>query len=1305
MATILFSAVGASVGASFGGTVLGLTGATIGRAIGATIGQAIDQRLLGVGSRAVETGRIDRLRITGAGEGSAIARVWGRVRIGGHVIWASRFLERVTQTSGGGKGGGPSGPDVTAYSYSVSVAVALCEGEIARVGRIWADGRELARGAIGLRVYRGTEDQLPDPKIEAIEGAGNAPAYRGLAYVVIEDLDLAPFGNRVPVFSFEVVRFAARDPAVVASDLAQAVRAVALIPGTGEYGLATTPLHTDLGAGVVRSVNVNSASGISDFATALVQLTEEAPRCGAVSLVVSWFGDDLRAGQCEVRPKVENAGPDAVGAPWRAGGIGRAGAQVIARLGGRPVYGGTPSDASVIEAINALRAAGQAVMFYPFVLMEQLAGNGRTDPYTGAADQPVLPWRGRITTSVAPGREGSPDRTAAAEAEVAAFFGTTQPGDITVVGGEIRHAGPDQWGYRRFILHYAHLCALAGGVDAFCVGSELRGLTAIRGAGDSFPAVEALRRLVGEVRAILGPGVRISYAADWSEYFGHVDAEGNRYFHLDPLWSDPDVDFVGIDNYMPLSDWRDGEDHADALAGVRSIYDPAYLKAGIEGGEGFDWYYPDEVLRASQTRLPITDGAYGEPWIWRWKDIRSWWENRHHERRGGVRAEAPTGWVPRSKPIWFTEIGCPAVDKGTNQPNKFVDPKSSESQLPYFSGGQRDDTIQMQYLRALSEYWDDPARNPVSGVYGGPMVDTARAFVWAWDARPFPQFPANGDLWGDGANYALGHWISGRMTNQPLAAVVAEICAEAGVREIDVSGLHGVVRGFQRAEVGTARAALQSLMLAHGFEARARDGVIRFVMRDGRLDRRLTEDDVAEHPDFAGAWERVLSPEAEMAGRVRIGFVEAEGDFETAIEETILADDTSDAVAQTDLPMVLTRGEGLGISARWLAEARVAREGVRLALPPSRRDLGPGDVIALGTGAARYRIDRVERAGAQLIEAVRIEPGLYRAARTPDLRARTSPAAAALPVHAVFLDLPILTGREDPVAPHLAVTALPWQGDVALWESESDQGYRLNGLWSAPATVGVTLSDLAAAPPGIWDRGPALRLRLGRGTLASAAEAAVLAGGNALAIGDGTAGRWEVLQFRDAVPVAAGVWDISMRLRGQAGTDGVMPPVWPAGSTVVLLDGAARQIAFASAERGLARSYRIGVAARGIDDRTAIRRVEVFQGVGLRPYAPAHLRLRRAAGALEFGWIRRTRIDGDGWAAEEVPLGEAFEAYRLRVLRDGATLREETVATPAWSYPDALRAADGAVGRWRFEVAQMSDRFGPGPFTGIAIDD
>ena len=51
--------------------------------------------------------------------------------------------------------------------------------------------------------------------------------------------------------------------------------------------------------------------------------------------------------------------------------------------------------------------------------------------------------------------------------------------------------------------------------------------------------------------------MKLSYAADWSEYFGHQTADRVR-FHLDPVWASPEVDFVGIDNYWPLSDWRDG---------------------------------------------------------------------------------------------------------------------------------------------------------------------------------------------------------------------------------------------------------------------------------------------------------------------------------------------------------------------------------------------------------------------------------------------------------------------------------------------------------------------------------------------------------------------------------------------------------------------------------------------------------------------------------------------------------------------------------------------------------------------------
>jgi len=78
MATIVLSAVGMAAGSAVGGGVLGLSTAVIGRAIGATIGRVIDQKIMGVGSETVETGKVDRFRLTGASEGAAVAQIHGR---------------------------------------------------------------------------------------------------------------------------------------------------------------------------------------------------------------------------------------------------------------------------------------------------------------------------------------------------------------------------------------------------------------------------------------------------------------------------------------------------------------------------------------------------------------------------------------------------------------------------------------------------------------------------------------------------------------------------------------------------------------------------------------------------------------------------------------------------------------------------------------------------------------------------------------------------------------------------------------------------------------------------------------------------------------------------------------------------------------------------------------------------------------------------------------------------------------------------------------------------------------------------
>jgi hypothetical protein len=151
--------------------------------------------------------------------------------------------------------------------------------------------------------------------------------------------------------------------------------------------------------------------------------------------------------------------------------------------------------------------------------------NTLPNPYSDNAaetGQPVFPWRGRITCSPAAGFAGTVDKTATAAMQVAALFGAATPASFSVSGQSVWWTGAaGDWGLRRMVLHYAHLCAAAGGVDAFLIGTEMPGLTTIRSGASTYPAVQAYRDLLGDVRSILGAGTKIGYAADWSEYFGH----------------------------------------------------------------------------------------------------------------------------------------------------------------------------------------------------------------------------------------------------------------------------------------------------------------------------------------------------------------------------------------------------------------------------------------------------------------------------------------------------------------------------------------------------------------------------------------------------------------------------------------------------------------------------------------------------------------------------------------------------------------------------------------------------------------
>jgi hypothetical protein len=656
---------------------------------------------------------------------------------------------------------------------------------------------------------------------------------------------------------------------------------------------------------------------------------------------------------------------------------------------------------------------------------------------------------------------------------------------------------------------------------------------------------------------------------------------------------------------------------------------------------------------------------------------------------------------PQFDAAWVDEYGCPAADRGTNEPNKFVDPKSSESSLPKYSTGRRDDLIQMQYVRAVASYWAEADRNPVSPLYGDRMIDMDHAYLWAWDARPYPWFPALTDVWSDGENYRLGHWMTGRAALRSLASVVTEVCARTGLGGVDTRELYGIVRGYAPGDVGDARALLQPLMVAFGFDAAEREGRIVFRSRGTARISELDRERVAVLGDDPGdiVVARV-SPE-ETAARVLLCHVDAEGDFQVRTAGAGAPAATVRSVSRSELPLALAFDEATEIAERWVAETRVARDRLRFALPPGGAQVGAGDVVGLG-GAGTFRIDSVEEAGVRSFEAIRIEPGVYRPAEYPASPSRVVLADAPLPVEAVFLDLPLLTGAEDPVAPYVAVSSDPW-AMTAVYSSSNGDGFSLDAVVERGAVLGETETDLATSPPGVWDRGSLLRVRLYGGTLSSATDLAVLNGANAMAIGSGT-GDWEVFQFAAAELLEPNVWAVSRLLRGQAGTDALVPSVWPTGSRVVLLDDGPVQFPLSLPMIGVSRLFRYGPARRPPDDPSYREAIATFRGVGLRPYAPVRLRAAKRAGGIDFSWIRRTRVDGDRWDGFDVPLGETTERYALRVIFGEAVRREAEVAVPFWTYGDPLRADDGVTGAFSLEVAQISDRFGPGLRARIWID-
>lgn len=1354
MATLVLGALVSSAG---------LTGFTaFAASLAATaVGGLIDNALFGPPDITQDGPRLNEISVSTSSEGSPVRRMFGRSRIGGNIIWAANFKEtKTSETQGGGKGGG--GPSVTTntYTYSLSFAVAFCEGNSrTSLGRVWADGKLLDTESMDVTFYPGSDSQSIDPTIEGIEGTGNAPAFRGIAYMVFKDMPLADVGNRIPSISAEILKpLDAPDP----DSIEELIEGMNMIPSTGEAAYATTPTVRDDGFGNAVPENVNLSLSQSNIENSMDNLTKQLPNNTGVNLTIGWFGTDLRASHCEFLPKVElKTGRQLLPNAWSVNGLVRGSATVEAVSvdgDGDPAFGGTPADFSVVEAIQRMaNVDDQDVNFYPFLLMDIEAGNTLPDTDTGAAGQPVYPWRGRITTSLP-----SVDKTAAAQTEVDSLFGSVTASDFSISGTTVSYTGSaSDFGYRRMILHYAHLCAaIANSLDTpskfktFYIGTELRGITRIRSTASStatgstiYPGVNALVTLLEDVRAVFDAeglsGVELSYAADWSEYHSHrpSDASNDVYFNMDAIWGHADCDFVAIDNYMPLSDWRDGTAHEDYGTGdvtayattgtfasasfpqATSIYDKDYLKGQVEGGETYDYFYASDADRNSQTRTKIEDTAHAEHWVFRQKDIRNWWGQTHRSRPGGVRDGSVTAlndgaagstdtWSANGSKLAFSEMGCPAIDKATNQPNVFFDPKSSESFFPYHSSGNRDDFIQRLYYEALIAYWRD--NSPTSP---STMIDPADMYAWTWDVRPYPAFPYRSDIWSDGPNYRLGHWLNGRVGVLTLRQLVREICLLGGLAEtdIDITGLvnsAAIVRGYVIDGQSSPREMLSPLTNAFLFDGFETGGKVKFQLKSNTVFTPVTEDDLVISGSDVSGFTLTRTQETELPAASTVSFIDEAKEYQVGSVGGVRLVGSSKNEINLRFPIVLTEEYARSLSEVVIQQEWSARERGELRLPPSFLALDPADGIELVTGGRtlNHIVGRIDRGSDLTLNTASHDTTVFETLTFQTTGNFVGDIAVFGQTILYILEIPLVNENEPyHWAPRVMAYQSPFPASVDIYRNESGS-LTLNKQLVLAGTIGETTAVLAAGDPWRFDSSNTLSIMLydPSAVLLSATKTEVLNGANAVAVETST-GFWEVIQFTTAnltgssSPEGLPLYDLTGLLRGQLGTETEIEASLAAGAKFVLLELAAIDyLNIPNGQKTFDIDYRYGPA--GTDTASAIFQDVSHTGLatGLLPYAPHALKKTPTAASTEvtFTWIRRTRYSGDDFEEETTPLNEENERYDLEIYDPSGPTLLRTVSdltSPTYTYTTAEQIADGgALDNYTIRVWQKSTSIGRG---------
>jgi hypothetical protein len=539
-------------------------------------------------------------------------------------------------------------------------------------------------------------------------------------------------------------------------------------------------------------------------------------------------------------------------------------------------------------------------------------------------------------------------------------------------------------------------------------------------------------------------------------------------------------------------------------------------------------------------------------------------------------------------------------------------------------------------------------------------------------------------------------------TSTTLGAIIADIAesCEMASTDIDVSALVSkIVPGYGVLRESTGRAAIEPLCSAYGVDAPERDAKLVFQWRKTAADAVVDEDDLGAVADGSEQI-RVTEnrrQEIELPSAVTVTYAARARDYQTATQSAKRWDDTIEAgdPRSVEFPLVLDDTDAQTLAHRLMFLAWIERTSFSFSLPPRWMIYDPGDVIDLPIGdeSVRALITKLEVGGDGIVKVFAIS--------TDAIAAEPPPQAPVVPIFLhqtlstiqlmtlAVIDAPLLSDDDDLAGIYVGAQGqnASWTGGAA-YASLAGADYEFAASFTGTTPIGVA-GPLAYHRSALIDRTNTLRVVFNADVvLSSVTELEMLAGANRLMIGS------ELLSFATATQVASGVYDLSVLLRGQQGTE------WASGhassSRAIVVDDLI-SVDLAASSIGTSTSWKGVSEGEFLDEVTAIAVTPA--AVRIKPLSPVHIRGERdESGDLTITWVRRARVNADWEDGYETALDETVEAYEIDVLSDDIVLRTLSSGTPEASYDASMQTTDFGAPQSALSVAvyQLSTRVGRG---------